>query len=1057
MNEETRYEAFISYKHDTIDDQVAKDIQNRIERYKIPKDLQKKTGIQKFNRIFRDTTELSGTSDLPPEIEKALKNSTFLIVICSERTRRSKWVPLEIELFLKYHDRSHILTVLVDGKEPADVIPDVLLKENISRTCPDGSIKFEEKKLIPLSCDFRTNTRRAKAQEIPRLISRMLGCSYDELYRRELRYRQARFFTISAIFLCLLFIASLYLAWSNHEISRNYKDSIRQKAIYAASLENEYLQKGQRIAAINVGISSTDSLSDDELSMAPELLKGLEDASRVYSCGFDGHFDNTVNTQEFSADGSVRQITCDPAGKYICCCDWNNNLYIWSTESQNMIYQKQWNYIDNTIITSSGMALVSMNKSISCIDCSTGTLVWEQEYTSPIIHIFEKSKTKAGIISNDSLKIIDIHTSNILEKEYLQDFLPQELGDNTEYSSITFSLFSGTTLYNTNTKSNNNKWLLLDITADKDILAFDTYIGLFDVQNKKIYLIDNQYLETQDDYAFPFTFITDQGDIYFANISESLPKTSYLSRISPTEGIVWSKDLGYVISLERSMLNGNASMSLPNGRFGFYDDIENNLSVLIAVIGSNVLFFNADTGDIMYSATMPSEPSLYVDEKLGEILLLMPGMIGYIDNNDGISSGQFPLTEFENYIFIQSNDCYTKKDMYIFSTDSHVYVFQEISDNPDIVKYVTNDNTNNSAAEYLMINNELIEINATHESFIVQKYKGNNQNPIWSSSISGHYQNVIGNNYHGGYLYINITSDYTDIKVAIVNLETGDSTVFNVVGNHTDSGEYINNSDLLGGIGDSFIFCSSWFDYNNQITNIYEYNVKNKILTEHIIPFELSTTCPGIVMSENQLLCFSNQNEVYIIETDNWQVSLLAENFAESELSDALYTLNPTRNTYALYRSGGTGLFVFTDNPSNNYVISRSSKIIASSFCNDLFYVLFSDGVLGRYYISNGVLKDTINIDESFSDLGEKNTRLINHDNELVVSSSRGVFFVDLVYKTVRSKVSTAIGYDTVNDGFYLHIYDNTKNVYNAGWVQHYSANEVIEKAKQMVQAYSID
>ena len=86
MSEIIVYEAFISYKHNSIDDKVATDVQKCIEHYTIPKELQKKTGIRRFRKVFRDTTELSVTEDLSSDIELALKNSNFLIVICSERT-----------------------------------------------------------------------------------------------------------------------------------------------------------------------------------------------------------------------------------------------------------------------------------------------------------------------------------------------------------------------------------------------------------------------------------------------------------------------------------------------------------------------------------------------------------------------------------------------------------------------------------------------------------------------------------------------------------------------------------------------------------------------------------------------------------------------------------------------------------------------------------------------------------------------------------------------------------------------------------------------------------
>ena len=48
------YNAFISYKHAPLDNKVAAEIEKQLERYHIPKKIQKKTGIKKIERIFRD-------------------------------------------------------------------------------------------------------------------------------------------------------------------------------------------------------------------------------------------------------------------------------------------------------------------------------------------------------------------------------------------------------------------------------------------------------------------------------------------------------------------------------------------------------------------------------------------------------------------------------------------------------------------------------------------------------------------------------------------------------------------------------------------------------------------------------------------------------------------------------------------------------------------------------------------------------------------------------------------------------------------------------------------
>ena len=108
------YNAFISYRHHPTDIKVATQIHRLLEHYKVPRSLRKNN--QGITRLFRDKDELPITSNLTTDITNALENSDYLIVICSTHTKESVWVQREIETFLKTHDRSKVLTVLVDGE-----------------------------------------------------------------------------------------------------------------------------------------------------------------------------------------------------------------------------------------------------------------------------------------------------------------------------------------------------------------------------------------------------------------------------------------------------------------------------------------------------------------------------------------------------------------------------------------------------------------------------------------------------------------------------------------------------------------------------------------------------------------------------------------------------------------------------------------------------------------------------------------------------------------------------------------------------------------------------
>ena len=238
------YNAFISYKHAPADIAVAKEVQHRLEHYRVPKAVRKQTGRERIERIFRDQEELPITSDLSKDIDAALQDAEFLIVICSTSTKLSTWVPREIARFLEFHDRNHILTVLVDG-EPNEVIPKILLEETTVGTDENGNVTEQKRIFEPLSCDYRGNLRQARKTEIPRLAAALLGCRYDELVMRERQYKLKRLTAMAAVGGVLALGAITYLIWSNRQIQSNYERAEENRILaetnYQKAEENRQL------------------------------------------------------------------------------------------------------------------------------------------------------------------------------------------------------------------------------------------------------------------------------------------------------------------------------------------------------------------------------------------------------------------------------------------------------------------------------------------------------------------------------------------------------------------------------------------------------------------------------------------------------------------------------------------------------------------------------------------------------------------------------------------------------------------------------------------------
>lgn len=179
MMENWKYSAFISYRHGGKDEFVAKTLHTMLENYRVPGNLAKKIGKKKVGRIFRDVDELPSSSSLYNNIEEALGQSEYLLVICTPRLLESKWCMREIELFQKLRGSDHIIAVLAEG-EPQDSFPYAITHRMVNG---------EEVEVEPLAADVRGETparqkRKMKVEQL-RILAAMLHCEFDQLRQRE--------------------------------------------------------------------------------------------------------------------------------------------------------------------------------------------------------------------------------------------------------------------------------------------------------------------------------------------------------------------------------------------------------------------------------------------------------------------------------------------------------------------------------------------------------------------------------------------------------------------------------------------------------------------------------------------------------------------------------------------------------------------------------------------------------------------------------------------------------------------------------------------------------
>jgi tetratricopeptide (TPR) repeat protein len=204
------YNAFISYRHLPLDQAVAKKLHTLLETYRLPCALTVQGFPGWLRRVFRDEEELPTAGVLTDSIRQALEQSGWLLVICTPDTPLSRYVLLEIQIFIGLGRADRIMALLVKG-EPERSVPEILRE-----------IPGFETRILDLRSSKTGQTIRRLAQVMPRIIAACLGCTDDELRREDIRRGHRLFLVGSAAIAALLVFSGLfcYFQWRTAELAR---------------------------------------------------------------------------------------------------------------------------------------------------------------------------------------------------------------------------------------------------------------------------------------------------------------------------------------------------------------------------------------------------------------------------------------------------------------------------------------------------------------------------------------------------------------------------------------------------------------------------------------------------------------------------------------------------------------------------------------------------------------------------------------------------------------------------------------------------------------------
>lgn len=250
------YKAFISYSHR--DSEWAQWLHKSLETYRTPKPLIDTNGrdgkIEKrLGVVFRDRDELPTSHDLGTAIVDALKNSEYLIVICSPDAARSRWVNQEIKQFKAIHGEGRVLALVVSGEpngtdngnENVECFPEAL------RYVVERDGRLTDQRTEPIAADAR-NEGDGKANSKLKLIAGVLGVGFDSLKQREKKRQQQKKITsiIAGAIACALiagFFIQLRIAQKNANLAFETEVQLDAQREKAQILRRKWVPEGESL------------------------------------------------------------------------------------------------------------------------------------------------------------------------------------------------------------------------------------------------------------------------------------------------------------------------------------------------------------------------------------------------------------------------------------------------------------------------------------------------------------------------------------------------------------------------------------------------------------------------------------------------------------------------------------------------------------------------------------------------------------------------------------------------------------------------------------------
>ena len=297
-----RYWAFISYSHE--DRRWADWLHAALERYRVPRSLSSEA-VEWLTPTFLDRAELQAGADLGSTLERALRDSRALVVVCSPSSARSQRVIKEIQSFRQYSDR--VLPFIVAGRPNA-----ASRGGDQEDECFPGPLRNQGTEDVQelLAADVRPG-KGDRQEALLKLVAGILGVNLDQLRQRDARRRRRLWIGVTATVSMLAGAATALAGYAWQQRIR----ALEAQSIVLIRVADQRLLAGDVPGAQQIALEllSNSSLRVDRQSALNifQEARALDSQMAVLA----GHT-QTVTSAAFSPDGK-RVITASYDGTAI--------------------------------------------------------------------------------------------------------------------------------------------------------------------------------------------------------------------------------------------------------------------------------------------------------------------------------------------------------------------------------------------------------------------------------------------------------------------------------------------------------------------------------------------------------------------------------------------------------------------------------------------------------------------------------------------------------------------------------------------------------------------